>query len=192
MAQIENTLKGDWWEAAQHDIVEIGLDMSLSEIQKMSEDSFKTRVKTHATAAALFWLQSEKERSKKVSSLTYPELRIQNYLISENLNVKQRKILTHFRGKMIKVRANYSKMHESILCQLCLQNNINSEDTQQHLLDCTTLINYGDISNNTEYSDIFHEEPVKYENITLLLEQKLTLRERLLRNIVQKIPGEPS
>ena len=83
-------------------------------------------------------------------------------------------------------------MHESILCQLCLQNNINSEDTQQHLLDCKTLINYGDISNNTEYSDIFHEEPVKYENITLLLEQKLILRERLLRNIVQKIPVEPS
>ena len=42
VAQIENTLKGDWWEAAHHDIVEIGLDMSLSEIQTMSEDSLKT------------------------------------------------------------------------------------------------------------------------------------------------------
>ena len=152
----------------------------------MSEDSFKTRVKSHAVAAALVWLNSEKERSKKVGRLFYFELRIQNYLTSENLNVKQRKILTHLRGKMIKVRANYSKMHESILCQLCLQNNIHSEDTQQHLLDCITLINDGDISNNAEYSDIFHEEPVKYENITLLLEQKLILRERLLRNIVQK------
>ena len=182
----------DCWEAAHHDIVEIGLDMSLSEIQTMSKDAFKTKVKKHATAAALVWLNSEKERSKKVGPLNYSELCIQNYLTSDNLNVKQKKILTHFRGKMIKVRANYSKMHESILCQLCLQNNINSEDTQQHLLDCTTLINNGDISNNTEYSDIFHEEPVKYENITLLLEQKLILRERSLRNIVQNIPGEPS
>ena len=104
LAQIENTLKGDWWETVQQDIVELGLNLSLSEIQKMSEESFKSIVKTHAAAAALVWLNSEKEKSKKVGHIQYSEIHIQNYLNSENLTVSQKKILTHLRGKMIKLR----------------------------------------------------------------------------------------
>ena len=99
----------DWWGAVQHDIVELGLDLSLSEIQTMSEESFKNKVKTHASAAALVWLNSEKEKSKKVGHIQYSEIHIQNYLNSENLTVSQKKILTHLRGKMIKLRANFPK-----------------------------------------------------------------------------------
>ena len=192
VAQIEHTLKGDWREAVQHDIVELGLDLSLSEIQTMSEESFKNKVKTHASAAALVWLNSEKEKSKKVGHIQYSEIHIQNYLNSENLTVSQKKILTHLRGKMTKLRANYSKMYDSIHCQLCLLNDSYFDDTQQHLLECISLIEYGDIDNGSIYSDIFHEDPNKYEKVTLLLEHKLKLREKLIRNNSQKKPGEPS
>ena len=187
LAQIENTLKGDWWETVQNDIVELNLNLSLSEIRSMSEELFRNKVKKHATTAALFWLKHEKERSKKLTHVQYSELSIQNYLKSENLNVQQRKLLAHFRSQMVKVRANFSKMYESLNCQLCLQSNIVNEDTQEHLLFCTYLSQKGDIDRGTEYSDIYCEEPNRYESITVLLEEKLKLRDKLLRT-----PGEPS
>ena len=192
LAQIENTLKGDWWDTVRNDIAELNLNLSLSEIQIMSEELFRNIVKKHAAAAALDWLKHEKERSKKLSHVQYSELSMQNYLKSENLNVHQRKLLTHFRSKMVKVKANYSKMYESLNCQLCLQSDIVKEDTQEHLTICTYLSQPGDIDIGTEYSDIYCEEPDKYERITVLLEQKLKLREKLLRNNNLKNPGEPS
>ena len=39
VAQMEDTLKGDWWEVVQNDLVELKLDMSLSEIKLMSVES---------------------------------------------------------------------------------------------------------------------------------------------------------
>ena len=192
LAQMENTLKGDWWETVQNDIVELNLNLLLSEIQNMSEELFKNKVKTHVAAAALVWLKHEKERSKKLSHVQYSELSLQNYLKSDNLNVQQRKLLTNFRSKMIKVKANYSKMYESLLCQLCLQSDIENEDTQEHLILCSYLSQQGDIDIGTKYSDIYSEEPDRYEKITILFEQKLKLRDKLLRNKNLRNPGEPS
>ena len=93
---------------------------------------------------------------------------------------------------MIKVKANYSKMYESLNCQLCLQSDIENEDNQEHLLICKYLSQQGDIDIGTEYSDIYCEEPARYEKITVLLEQKLKLRDKLLRNNNLRNPGEPS
>ena len=192
LAQIENTLKGDWWETVQNDIIELNLNLSLYEIQIMSEELFRNKVKTHATTAAFVWLKHEKERSKKLSHVQYSELSIQNYLKSEKLNVQQRKLLTHFRSKMVKVKANYSKMYECLNCELCLQSDIAKEDNQEHLLICRYLSQQGDIDNGTDHSDIYSEEQDRYERIVVLLEQKLKLREKLLRNKNLRKPGEPS
>ena len=93
---------------------------------------------------------------------------------------------------MIKVKANYSKMYESLNCQLCLQSDIENEDNQKHLLICKYLSQQGDIDTGREYSDIYCEEPDRYEKISVLLEQKLKLREKLLINNNLRNPGEPS
>ena len=61
LAQIENTLKGDWWQTVQNDIIELNLNLSLYEIQIMSEELFRNKVKTHATTAAFVWLKHEKD-----------------------------------------------------------------------------------------------------------------------------------
>ena len=157
----------------------------------MSEESFKALVKTHVAKAALFWLNNEKQRSKKIRNIQYSDLIIQEYLKSDNLNVDQRKLLAHLRGRMVKVRSNYSKMYETIFCSLCEQSGKKVEDSQEHLLHCRALCKYGDINIGTEYFYIYSEEPSKYEPITIILEQKIKLREKLLRNKTS-LPGEPS
>ena len=182
VAQMENTMRGDWWEIVQKDMAELRLDLSLSEIKMMSQQSFKNKVKIHANEAAFTWLQNEQQNLKKIKDLNYSSLVIQNYLKSERLNVQQRKFLSHLRGKMIKVRKNYSKMHECLLCPLCSIKGYHFEDSQEHLLQCVSLCKDSEIDTGTNYSDIFSDLPEKYENITVLLQQKLRLRERLLRN----------
>ena len=65
------------------------------------------------------------------------------------------------------------------------------EDSQEHLLQCKSLCKNGEIIDaGTEYFHIFSEDPSKYEKITILLEQKINLREKLLRKN-NSLPGEP-
>ena len=118
----------------------------------------------------------------KTQDLNYISLVIQNYMKSKKLNIQQRKFLTHLRGRMIKVRRNYSKMHESLLCPLCSIKGYNFEDSQEHLLQCMSLCKDGEVDTGLKYSYIFSDIPEKYENITVLLQEKLRLRDRLLRN----------
>ena len=121
VAQMEDTKKGDWWETVQNDIMEIELNLSLSEIKMMSAESFKDLVKTNISKAALLWLNMEKQRSKKTGNIQYSDLKLQEYFKSDNLIIKQMKLLTHLRGRMVKVRANYSRMYDTIFCLLCEQ-----------------------------------------------------------------------
>ena len=146
------------------------------------------KVKHHISETALHWLLNEKQRSKKVRNNEYSDLTIQKYLVSEILNVKQKKFLTHLRGKMVKVRANYSKMYDNIFCPLCISSGENFEDSPDHLLKCKILCNDKDIDTGTEYMNIYSEEPRKFEEITVLLEQKFKLREKIIKNK----PSEPS
>ena len=180
VAQMENTLRGDWWELIQQDIADLQMDLSLSEIKMMSQESFKEKVKAHINEAAFKWLKNEQQSLRKIQDLKYSSLSIQNYLKSEYLSVQQRKFLSHLRGKMIKVRKNYSKMYESLFCPLCSSKGYLLEENQKHLLDCVSLSNNSELDTGTNYSDIFSDIPEKYENITVLLQQKLRLRDKLL------------
>ena len=180
VAQIENPLKGDWWELVRQDMMELNLNLSLSEIRQMSKEMFKNKVKTHVNEATFVWLSKEKQRSKKIQNLEHSKLYIQNYLLSEKLSVRQRKFLTHLRGKMVKVKTNFSRMYDNVFCSLCFQPGYESEDSQEHLLQCISLCNSGDIDTGTQYTDIFSETPEKFEKITLILEQKLRLRDKMI------------
>ena len=122
-------------------------------------------------------------RSKKIRNIKFPEHKIQNYLQSEELSVQQRKLLTHLRCRMTKVRANYTKMYESNYCQLCLQNGEFFEDSQEHLIKCNSLFKDGEIDIGTDYLDIFSEKIEQQEKITIILEEKLKLREQILKKI---------
>ena len=147
---MEDTLKGDRWETVQKNISELKLNISLAEIKLMSTEAFKDKVKTHAAQAAFQWLNEEKERSKKIRNIKFSEHKIQNYLLSEELSVQLRKLLTHLRCRMTKARADYTKMYESNDCQLCHQNGEFFEDSQQLLMKCNSLFKDGEIDIETE------------------------------------------
>ena len=71
VAQMENTVRGDWWELVQQDMADLQLDLSWYEIKIMSQQSFKRKVKVRANEAALNWLKNEQQNLKKIQDLNY-------------------------------------------------------------------------------------------------------------------------
>ena len=184
MAQIENTVSGDWWETVLHDITELNLEYSLHDIKTMSTDSFKSIVKTAANIQAFKWLTDKKLSSKKIMYIQHPAFGMQGYLTSQTLSVEQRKFLMHARSRMLKLRLNYKNMHESDSCPLCSSSPIpsvdNYKDSQEHLLICSELSSNTEMMpDNLEYRDIFSDKVDRQEKVTLILEEKFRLRKKL-------------
>ena len=93
---------------------------------------------------------------------------------------------------MVNVKTNFSKMHKNLLCILCSQKGYDVEDSQEHILQCISLCKNGDIYAGTEYRDIFSNKSEKYEKITILFEQKIRIRKKLLKSKSDTVtPGEP-
>ena len=59
MALREDTVKCDWWDSVQQNMMDLNLDMSLFEISKMSEELFKSKVKDSVNKAAHNWLMEQ-------------------------------------------------------------------------------------------------------------------------------------
>ena len=70
----------------------------------------------------------------KGRELKYNELKIQNYLLPNQLNIKQCKLLFSLRAQMIPVRCNYSHSYDSLTCPVC--EDTAHQDTQSHILQC--------------------------------------------------------
>ena len=121
---------------------------------------------------SLEYLLSQKEKHTKMDNLHYVELKIQNYLIHNDLTVQEAKNLYKFRTRSAKFKENYKNSYVGIACPLCLV----QPDTQVHCVKCPEIVKK--VSIKGTYSDIFGDEIPKDISTTLL---KITeMRENLL------------
>ena len=85
------------------------------------------------------------------------ETKMQNYLTSSELSLSQKKMLFRLRSKMLKIKANFSAFHNDVLtCSLC--GDINSCETEMHLLSCPKLMEDKNLKTDMEkvsYMDVF-------------------------------------
>ena len=82
---------------------------------------------------------------------------------------------------MLQVKNNFKNQHVNFQCDLCN----NAEETQQHLLDCQTIIdNCEDLYNDSsvQYEDIFSQNPEKILKVTKLF-AAVTKTRNILLNI---------
>ena len=132
-AQVQDVGKGDWCQVVQEDLDMLGLDnLSLSDIKNTSKESMKILVNNRINITALKELQNEKSTLRKISSLRYQKLEIQPYLVDDELPTRLKQQVFRWRTRMIKVGWNYGK---EVQCPICS----NSEDTQNHILECCDL-----------------------------------------------------
>ena len=154
-AMMRNPSKGDWIELVQKDLIDYEIGESFEQIGKIKAETFKKKVKKAGRKYSFNKLITEKLKHKKGNLLKYSELKIQNYLISDNFTTKESKFLFKIRTHMLNVKANFKEKYkndsqseeEYLRCDLCSKH----IDNQENLLICESL----DISENIEYKDMF-------------------------------------
>ena len=94
--------------------------MSLEEIGKKSDHSFKRLVKIRSKEFALEYLSKIKSKHSKMENLEYMELKLQNYFKNDQITVQEAKNLFRYRTRVAKYRENMKNNLElPLACPLC-------------------------------------------------------------------------
>ena len=179
MAQLKNPSKSDWGQTVISDLEYVDMDMRLCDIANTKTEKFKEMVKKNIQQAALNYLNKEKSNHNKVKHIPHNEMKIQDYLSPNELTIDEAKCLFITRSRMLEVRTNYSGSFNDLRCPLCKL----SEDTQQHLLECPTLHEQGEVVTKTiKYSDLFSTELNTKITVARIIKSKYEKRKKILRN----------
>ena len=121
-AQKQNPVRGDWSEQITSDIEEINLQLTLEEIKGLPQESFRSKLKRAIDTAAFKWLMEEKKSKSKLEKLNFENLKMQNYLGSNELETLEKKLLFQIRTRMLNVKANFKNNHSDLSCPLLCGN----------------------------------------------------------------------
>ena len=149
MAQWEDPVKQDRSEQIKTDLEDLGIKPNLEEIEAKSKMSFKKMVKTKIMEFALDKLNLSKFKHSKMDNLLYTELKIQDYLVSEDISVKQKRILFQFRTRMSNFAENYRGPNPPVPCKICCMH----VDSQNHAVNCVETMK--NVKETGKYDDIF-------------------------------------
>ena len=118
-------------------------------------------------------LVEKKETHSKLRNLNYHELKIQNYLLCQEISVHQAKILLKFRTRMANYGNNFLGNNEIKHCKLCESH----PDSQDKIYDCK--FNQQNIKMSGKYEDIFDKNISP--KLVKMLEEISKKREEKLR-----------
>ena len=159
----ENPSQDDWSLTVSADLKELRIMEDLEYLQGISEEKFKKMVKLSVCDHALDQLNEEKFSHSKMDNLVYTELKIQNYLISEEMSVSQKRNIFHFRTRMADFGQNFPAGFHTIPCKMCgLQT-----DCQTHSSNCYETMRK--VKTRGIYNEIYTDNIGK--NTALMLEQ---------------------
>ena len=132
-AQILQPVKNDWALQVKQDLIEIGLsDTTFEEIKVMSKNAFKNLVKDRIRKLAFNTLMKEKVDKSKLKNLSYSELTIQPYLVTDKLSLPQKQLIYRIRVRDIDTPENYGR---DVPCRLCFL----ARDEMSHILECVVI-----------------------------------------------------
>ena len=152
-AQVENPVKNDWIIQVEDDLTSFDIPKDFDFIRSFKRLKFKEYVKEKAKYAAFEALLKLKENHSKVQKLSYSTLKLQDYLFDRQITVNQARIVFKSRTRMNRYYVNFKGKHNSMLtyCPVCLDKE--TEDSQEHSLNCENIIQALDVRLKCE--DIF-------------------------------------
>ena len=159
--------KDDWTEQARNDLEELDINLGLEEIKSKSEYSFKKLVKRKGKEFTLNYFLELKEEHTKMEKLDYNDLKLQNYLMSEEITAEEAKNLFRFRTRSAFFKENMKTGFQSTPCPFCHV----QPDNQTHSMVCPDVNKKIKIEGN--YDDIFQEDIPADISKTLLRITKL-------------------
>ena len=124
---------------------------------------------------AYTFLSEEKMKKTKLANLS--TWRMQDYLVSDNLSLSEKRLLYMLRVRMIEVKNNFSSKYGNKLeCSLCFHH----VEDQEHLLKCSEIVSEVNTS-EISYKDIFGTLNKQAEAIKIW-KQVLKVRNSKMKN----------
>ena len=157
-AQMNNRTSKDWVTMVMRDMEVIDMNMKFEDIKRMKKGAYMNILKRKMNIHALKYLSEKQATHSKVNSWTHSLLTMQKYLKpnSEKIKVEDSQLIFKLRCKMIEVKMNFKRNHETHECRACE----NHEETQEHIYDqCKTLMEFNkELHENPEYKKYWHSE----------------------------------
>ena len=181
--QKANPLRNYWCLQVQSDMEELKLEMTDLELRALSKEKVKEKVKTACREAAFLFLKTEKEKVvRKLGKINYPQLCMQSYLQTNDMNNRLKKFAFRARMRMLKVSKNYGLNQ---YCPLCKDDDVNGQiiDSQEHLMECIKIKEHvPEIRENVavKHDDIYGENSGEIKRATELLHLAMKMRTQLL------------
>ena len=177
-AQIKYPGKGDWCLVVKEDLKSLNLETyTFDSISGLNKDTWKKIVKEKCIEKALTDLNMEKK--SKLRDLVHKELKLQTYLASDKISIRNKKLLFSLRSRTLKLGYNYGSPGP---CRLCEDEEQSVEETQQHIIACVKIREACQESGlrDAKYDDIFTEDETKLKTISELYRKAWETRELLL------------
>ena len=166
----ENPSKDDWSIQAIQDLKDLKIPEDLSYIKSLSDAKFKKIIKMRTKEFALDGLNEKKFTHSKMDDLVYTELKIQNYLLTEDISTVQKRIVFQFRTRMSDFEENYGSPDTP--CKMCSFH----RDSQSHSVNCYETMS--NVKSKGNYNEIFAKKISK--ETACMLEQIMETRKNKL------------
>ena len=178
-AQLESPVRGDWVRMITEDMKDLGIDMTMEEIAVTSKLRFKEFIKKKVEMKAFEYLLKLKDSHSKSKNIKHEKLHLQPYLRSQtkNLSINDKKFIFAARTRMLDLKGNFKTGKLDEKCRKCEK----SDETQEHLLECSALSDSSLTLGTPSYNDLFGADPSTIGNI-------LKLKFNLLKSVT---PGAP-
>ena len=174
-------VKNDWAIQVQQDLEECKINLSESEISKMSRSAFKKLVKEKVQNIAAKYLISLKLQHSKSEHLIY-STDVQPYLRNESLKIEEKKLMFRLRNRLIDVKVNFKKKYnDDLKCRLCKL----SDESQPHLLNCPVVLNDNHIKSALEgytYNQLYSSNLDTQVHMLHVFQRILKLRSKILKS----------
>ena len=128
-------------------------------------------------------LEKLKEKDSKVKLLKHPVLKMQKYLMPNDINMKNEdgQNIFRLRSKMTAVKMNQRNRYENHECEV---SGI-FDESQEHVLNCKEILEMNeesDISEIPEYNRIFDGTVMEQVKISKIFSKNMKVIENIRRN----------
>ena len=154
--------KGDWTEIVKKDFEDFGIPCCFDYVSKYSTETFKDLVKSRAHEYSFSYLYSMKNKHKKMNSVDYDELKMQDYFKSNLFSKDQKKLIFKARTKMLQFGENYKGGEPYVLCPLCNQH----IDHQELSFECPEVRKYINVVGSLR--NLYSSEKIDVETVEAL------------------------
>ena len=174
--QLDDPTKHDWGQTVLMDIEEFDLNLTLNQIERMSQSTFQTLVKEKEKKHTLAYLNNVKAKHSKVLHISHNKLQMADYLLPNGIINSEAKFLFNTRCRMLEVGANFGSQDDDKLCPLCAED----QDSQQHLLKCEVLLTAGTLVDQVPVYENLFEGTLEEKIFTArIIKEKYSLRKKI-------------